>query len=180
MTDWTGGKLHLGCGDKLLAGWINVDGQAGPGVDAVIDIHANGLAAIPDGVLSWVYSSHVIEHLYPDHLPGVLANLYRALAPGGVLTLATTSLEGIYENAYRKGYTPSQWNCYLFGASWSVHHPMMAHRQVFTAPYLQTLLETAGFREVRPWVTTKYSQIHDLNDCARSSWHVSLNLEATK
>ena len=178
--NFAGAKLHLGCGEKLLAGWINADGQPGDGIDLVLDIHKGELASIPGDSLLRIYTSHLIEHLYVDHLPPALAHMRRMLQPGGVLTIATTSLEAIYQNAYLKGYVPRQWNCYLFGNTHSIHHPMMAHRQTFTAPYLTELLMNAGFREVRPWTTEQYPEIHALNDCARTSWHVTLSLEAVK
>ena len=173
-------KLHLGCGDKHLDGWQNVDGAALPGVDLVLDVCGGGLAQIPSDSVTWSYTSHFIEHLPPDLLPGVLAHLYRVLAPGGVLTIATTSLEGIFYNAYAAGYKMEHVVKYLFGDSCSGDTPLMAHRQVFTEPFLTAFLRAAGFATVRPWGINQYPEILRLNDCAVSNTFVSLLLEGVK
>lgn len=172
-------RLHLGCGDRVLPGWENVDGRAGPGVDRVIDIHG-GLRALDDGAYSWVYASHTIEHICSDKLHEVLVNLHRALAPGGRLTLATISLEGIFHNAFEKGYSREAVNAYLYGDCKSTDSPFMAHRQVFTGAWLTEYLKAAGFSVVRQWSLDEYPEIKALNDCAASSYHVTLYLEGLK
>lgn len=174
----SGKRLHLGCGDRLLPPpWINADAQIGVGIDLVLNLH--DLWPLQPESYEQIYSSHTIEHAYPDRLPVALAQLHRALIPGGILTLATTSFEGIFD-AYLAGYTPAQWNAYLFGDSSSKDHPLMAHRQTFTAEYLTELLHAAGFATVRPWTLEQYPEIAALNDCASSSYHVSLYLEGVK
>jgi len=173
----SGTRLHLGCGDKRLAGWVNADAQIGVGIDLVLNLH--DLWPLQPETYEQIYSSHAVEHAYPDRLPAALAQLHRALIPGGLLTLATTSLEGIFD-AYLAGYTPAQWNAYLFGDCRSTDSPLMAHRQTFTVEYLTELLQAAGFNTVRQWSLDQYPDIAALNDCARSSYHVSLYLEGVK
>jgi predicted SAM-dependent methyltransferase len=172
-------RLHLGCGSHRLSGWINVDSQALPGVDLVLDI-PSGLASLSSGEYDHIYSSHVIEHLAPDVLPVALSHLHRMLKTGGVLTLATISLEGIFHNAYLKGYSVHDWNSYLYGNAESTALPCMAHRQCFTSASLSEILHVAGFATVRPWTVEQYPEIYALNDCARSSWHVSLCIEGVR
>lgn len=179
MIAWQGASLHLGCGEHPIPGWINVDGRPGPGVDLVLDIQ-HELDTLPSGMLQWVYTSHVVEHIAPDLLPGVLAHLCRALRPGGVLTVATISLEGIFHNAFEKGYDAKAWNSYLYGNSNSTDNPYMAHRQCFTYQTLSEMLTTAGFATVRPWAIGQYPAIYALNDCARSSYHVTVYAEGVK
>lgn len=176
---WQDGCLHLGCGEHPIPGWVNVDGRPGAGVDLILDIQ-HDLDTLPSGVLRWAYTSHLVEHVCPDLLPGVLAHLYRALKPGGLLTVATISLEGIFHNAYEKGYSTHDWNSYLYGNANSNDNPFMAHRQCFTAPSLTALLNAAGFTTVRPWSLESYPDLYALNDCARSSYHVTLYLEGVK
>jgi len=172
-------RLHLGCGDRILPGWENVDGRAGPGVNRVVQIHG-GLWVLDTAAYSQVYSSHVIEHVFPDKLPAVLLDLHRILVPGGKLTLATISLEGIFHNAFKRSYSREAVNAYLYGDAKSSDSPLQAHRQVFTEEWLTEYLKDAGFPAVRPWALTDYPEIAALEDCASSSYHVTLYLEAVK
>ncbi len=173
-------RLHLGCGTHHLDGWVNADAVARAGVDLVLDV--GHLHALAPASFDWVYSSHMIEHLPPDLLPGVLSHLYRALRPGvgAKLTLATISLEGIFHNAYEKGYSREAVNSYIYGDSKSTDDPYQAHRQAFTEKWLTESLRATGFDLVRTWKLADYPEIAALGDCASSSWHVTLYLEAIK
>jgi predicted SAM-dependent methyltransferase len=43
-------RLHIGCGQQSIPGWINIDNQGLPGVDQVLDVRSGlpfrGVAAI--------------------------------------------------------------------------------------------------------------------------------------
>lgn len=77
-------KLHLGCGERRLAGFLNIDRRKTPAVDLVLDI-----ACLPfgDASVSRIESYHVIEHIPRNLLRGTLAEWFRVLEPGGVLVL---------------------------------------------------------------------------------------------
>lgn len=77
-------KLHIGCGNEILDGWVNHDLVLLPGVDVVHD-----LTAFP-----WPFESdrfteirmfHVLEHL-PDTIR-TMEELHRVAAPGGRLVV---------------------------------------------------------------------------------------------
>lgn len=173
-------KLHLGCGEHILAGWINADGRAAPGVDWVCDFHGDGLTTIPDNSLVHVYTSHVIEHIFTDKLPGVLAHLRRALQPGGLLTIATTDLDGIYRNRYLEPRNGAAWESAMFGHATSDADPYQMHRDCFTYSKLTRLLLVAGFRQARSWEPQQYPEIAALNDYAMSCRLVSCLAEGVK
>lgn len=173
-------RLHLGCGEHLLPGWENVDGRHRPGVARVLDLHHGGLGFLDADAYEWVYSSHVIEHVYPDVLPEVLRDLHRILAPGGRLTLATTDLVGIFRNRFETAANGDAWEAALFGEVDSKSDPMAAHRNCFTYPKLERLLLEAGFRTVRPWSTEDYPELHALYDYARTCALVTCFAEAIK
>ena len=174
-----GGQLHLCCGDKVLPPpWVNADARPGPGVDLLVNLHDPW--QLPTSAYSWVYCSHAIEHLHPDRLHLALLKLRNSLEPGGRLTLATISLEGIYRNAFERGYPRKAVNAYLYGDAGSADNPLQAHRQVFTEAWLTESLREAGFSAVRPWALSQYPEIAKLNDCAGSSYHVTLYLEGVR
>jgi len=93
-------KLHLGCGRRAMAGWINIDAEDGPGVDLRWDLRDRLPCA--EGVAALVYSEHVLEHLeFEDAIP-LLAEIHRVLAPGGRLRLGVPDAER-YLRAYASG-----------------------------------------------------------------------------
>ena len=58
-------RLNLGCGDKILPGYINVDlapGRAGEQPDVVCDLTTR--LPFADAVADKVLSVHVVEHVY--------------------------------------------------------------------------------------------------------------------
>ena len=86
-----GYDLHLGCGHKYIPGLINADGNRLRKIDLWIDLR-NRLP-FPDGSCRFVYSSHTLEHLFPDEALALLAEIRRVLRPDGVARLAVPSVE---------------------------------------------------------------------------------------
>lgn len=80
-------RLNLGCGTNILPGWINVDSQAGPGVDVILDLDHNWSQTMYFGheAVDEMLMSHVLEHLqYPLR---AMNNLWRAAKAGCKLTI---------------------------------------------------------------------------------------------
>jgi predicted SAM-dependent methyltransferase len=162
-----GTKIHLGCGTHRLAGWMNLDGVAGPAVDHVIDIEKD-LQAIPAGIAPLIYWSHGPEHIHPDQLGQVLAHLHRILTPDGVLLLAAPDLVGIYNNRYLEPNNGPHWQSAMFGETNSSNHRFAMHKQIFTAQTLAEAVLSGGFATAESWRLDEYQEIWDLNDYARS------------
>lgn len=82
-------KLHVGCGQGHLPGWVNIDVHPAP-------LALNVLAGLPfgDGSASHVFVSHLLEHLYfPRDVQPFLAELRRVLAPGGRVRIVVPDVE---------------------------------------------------------------------------------------
>lgn len=77
-------RLHLGCGNEILPGWVNHDLVALPGVDVVHDLTAFPWP-FPDHAFEEVRLFHVLEHL-PDPVR-TMEELHRVCAPGGRVTI---------------------------------------------------------------------------------------------
>jgi SAM-dependent methyltransferase len=87
--------LDVGCGaTKQYPGTIGLDRHALPAVDVVADV----LAGLPlrDGAVDRILAVHVLEHL--ADVVGVMNELHRVLAPGGVLH--AMSPDRLHVNAY--------------------------------------------------------------------------------
>ncbi|MGE0315516.1 MAG: methyltransferase domain-containing protein [Lautropia sp.] len=83
-------RLHLGCGEHLLQGWLNADFF--PTAPDVIHIDATRRFPLPDASVDRIFSEHMIEHLsYVDGLT-MLAECRRVLKPGGRIRVSTPDL----------------------------------------------------------------------------------------
>lgn len=84
--------VNLGCGATFVDApdWLNLD--FAPASAAVR--MANLLARLPvaDGTAALVYSSHFLEHVPRDLVPGFLRECWRVLQPGGVVRLVLPDL----------------------------------------------------------------------------------------
>lgn len=85
-------RLHLGCSDVYLAGWLNVD-MADPRhhLDLCWDLRRG--IPFPDGQAEAVFAEHLFEHIGLDGGLGLMRECRRVLAPGGVLRITVPDLE---------------------------------------------------------------------------------------
>lgn len=85
-------KLNLGCGDRPLSDWINIDAIVQPGVDMVVDLNQ-----IPwpweDNAVDEIYTSHCLEHLNDPVV--VVQEMHRVLKVGGKVTIIVPHNQGI-------------------------------------------------------------------------------------
>ncbi len=86
-----GHYLHLGCGFKYIDGMLNADGNRFRKIDLWIDLR-NRLP-FPDASCRFIYSSHTLEHLFPEEAIRLLREIRRVLGPEGVARIAVPSVE---------------------------------------------------------------------------------------
>lgn len=87
-------KLHLGCGAKILPGYINTDIEDWSGkCDYVVD--ARDLSIFEDNSFEEVYSRQMLEHIQPYDTEQVLKEMYRVLQPGGKVKISVPDVERI-------------------------------------------------------------------------------------
>ena len=89
-------KLHLGCGEKILDGFINVDSRKLNGVDIVGDIKS--LESFGSETAELIYASHVLEHVGRREYIGVLKRWCEILKPGGKLRIAVPDFESVSQS----------------------------------------------------------------------------------
>lgn len=90
-------KIHLGCGPKIKAGWINIDLEGSQFADSYTqlirhdllkglpsqDFHNKPLVNIEE-----IYSEHFWEHLTPDQGFKLMQECLICMAPGGKFRIA--------------------------------------------------------------------------------------------
>lgn len=81
MSDAAGLRLNIGAGRDILAGWINHDVVALPGIDCVHDLN---IRPWPwgSGTIAEIKIYDVLEHL--DDLIPSIEEIWRILQPGGI------------------------------------------------------------------------------------------------
>lgn len=84
-------KINLGCGDKKLDGFLNVDGRTEVSPDIVMDI--TDLSRFKDGTFSYIFAHDVFEHVPHAKVWPVLIDWVRCLAVGGILEIQVPSID---------------------------------------------------------------------------------------
>jgi predicted SAM-dependent methyltransferase len=75
-------KINLGCGDRYVAGWVNVDHAGSPHrKDETVDL--TGILPWKPGSITHVYAGHVLEHLTIQQALDLLERLHPLMASGG-------------------------------------------------------------------------------------------------
>lgn len=73
-------RLHLGCGDDRLPGYVNIDNRATPAVDVAMDL---SLPRLAEGSVAFAFSNAFFEHLFRQSRGPHLKRIRRALAADG-------------------------------------------------------------------------------------------------
>jgi predicted SAM-dependent methyltransferase len=178
-----GPRLHLGCGDHRLEGWINVDVAKTSAAGLLADA-AKGLP-FADGSVAFIHCEDLLEHLDFEGGAAMLAECRRVLRDGGVLRILTPDLRALVEKVYRDA-EPRQlaWcdrelsakgPCQAFNAHLRMNGE---HRFVYDEEELTRLLGSVGF-DVSPvrWNESAHAELRylDLRD-----FGLNLFLEATR
>jgi len=157
-------RLHLGCGEVRLPGWINIDGNPASAADVVMDFRQIG-GAFPASSVDEMMMIHSLSYLRLWEARDLLAAAHGLLKPGGKFIaefpdvakcavvlcgpgrVVDSHLEGVRalyafdlgQIARRDLYTP-----YAFGwAAWHLEHELRA----------------AGFRAIRTLPPLTHGQL---------------------
>ena len=104
-------KLHVGCGDKIKAGWVNIDLH--PSANVSLDLRKP--LPFGDGSSCVIYSEHFMEHLeHPDETIPFLREAFRVLRSGGRFSVGVPDIEWPVR-AYAGDPNCSGWFEYVMG-----------------------------------------------------------------
>jgi predicted SAM-dependent methyltransferase len=137
-------RLHIGCGQEAIRGWINIDAQALPGVDRVLDVRQG----LPFEDVAAIYAEHFLEHLSLEEGLAFLRECRRALAPDGILRLSTPNLDWVYATHYRLGQDKSDEDGLLDCLRLNRAFHGWGHQFLYNQAMLTAALRASGFVEV--------------------------------
>lgn len=148
-------KVHLGCGRRILPGYINLDIQAIPGVDVLSDLRS--LPFLPESV-DFIYSCANIEHFGRHQWRVLLAHWYSMLTPGGLLRLSTADFRAAAERYLEVGDVSELLGLIVGGQKDDYDW----HGMLFDEELLTDGLKEAGFRNVRryDWRETDLAEMN--------------------
>jgi predicted SAM-dependent methyltransferase len=135
-------KLNLGSGHRNLVGYTNVD--IDPRADVVHDIRR---LPFEDESADEVLSVHAIEHFFRWEVVDILKEWRRVLKPGGKLVLECPDLTKIIRN-FLAGEPPRMTIMGLY-CDPAVESEVMVHKWAYNYPELRSVVEEAGFKDVR-------------------------------
>jgi len=156
-TDSMAVRLNLGCGDKILEGYVNVDvapSRAGKAPDVLCDLRDLGSNFAYDSA-DEILSVHVIEHFWRWEVEDLLRGWVRVLKPGGRLILECPNLLSACQTLLDAPEEAAQadargrMSMWVFYGDPAWRDPLMCHRWGYTPTSLSTLLESIGLVNVR-------------------------------
>lgn len=148
-------RLNLGCGDKILPGYVNVDvveARAGMKPDVICDLH--DLAPFEDDSADEILSVHVVEHFWRWEIRDVLREWVRVLKPGGRMIVECPNLLSACQtflqnpDQFSREDSSGQRTMWVFYGDPGWKDPLMIHRWGYTPGSLTMLLQEAGLANV--------------------------------
>lgn len=175
-------KLHLGCGNKIIPNFTNIDIRPMEGVDLVEDI--SELKKIENNSVELIYACHVLEHFGRHEYMKVLNRWYDLLKDGGKLRISVPNFEEVV-NYYNKTKDLKKLLGFLYGGQ---NYEQNYHYCTWDFNSISEDLINVGFKEVYryDWKLTEHSNVDDFSQAyiphmdKENGILMSLNIEAIK
>lgn len=176
-------KLHLGCGSKILDGFINIDIRNDLGAN-IVDNIAELKFVKENNSIDLIYSCHVLEHFGRNEYKNVLKRWFDVLKPNGILRLSVPDIEACI-NYYNNTKDLQK----LLGFFWGgQNYKYNFHYMGWDFKSLKKDLLEIGFKKIKiyDWKKTEHSNIDDFSQAylphmdKENGTLMSLNIEAIK
>ena len=155
-------KLHIGCQDHQIEGWLNTEYGWGP-PPGVLYLDATRPFPIDGNSFDYVFSEHMIEHVPVAGALSMLMECHRILRPGGRIRISTPPLEFLLDLMVRPTpehlrYADFHYREFLSDAPLKVpaaivndYYRAWGHQFVYDRGSLTELLQRAGFANLEEY-----------------------------
>lgn len=137
-------RLNLGAGHIARDGYVNVDGRPLPGVDIVADV---GRLPFGEEEVDEIFSAHLLEHFPVEQLRrSLLPYWFSLLRPGAAFVAVVPDARSMIEEYASGRFSFDDLRLVTYGEQ---EYDGDFHFNMFTVESLSSLLEEAGFEDVR-------------------------------
>jgi SAM-dependent methyltransferase len=157
-------KLQIGAGYNMLDGWLNADFNPYTRQAGQLYLNATRRSPFPDASFDYVFSEHMIEHIWWPDGQTMLKESHRILKPGGKIRISTPNLASI-TSLLDPPRTPIKEQYLKLSTDKHIPHAIgyrpgfvisnffwdFGHFFVYDAETLELALRTAGFTDIRRW-----------------------------
>lgn len=159
-------RYNLGCGKKIMAGYVNCDlpnnwSKIKPDVECDIK-----KLPFEDNTADEILANHVIEHFHIWEVKDVLSEWKRVLKADGSLVLELPDLNKILFWFTQVPINPRLTFWALYGEP-HVNEPYMAHHWAWTPQTLGYLLKEIGFKDVKEEKAHFHVPVRDMRITAK-------------
>lgn len=152
-------RLNIGCGRKILPGWVNVDVEQRADIPEGARYVQSDIRKLPfpDDYADELMAIHVVEHFYLWEIQDVMAEWRRVLKPRGKIVIECPDIikAAFYMIKAATENKPMPYNLTMWPLYGDPSHrdPLMCHKWGYTPASLINLVISAGFcfaRETEP------------------------------
>jgi len=143
-------RLNLGCGHKLMPGFINVDlPDNWSGIRPDFEADISEPLPFEDDHADEVHAYHVLEHFYRWKVEGILKDWMRVLKPGGKIVLEMPCFDKVLGYMFDRVQSGEQFDARM--TMWAMYgdpsyeSPEMTHKWFWSMVELTDVLENMGF-----------------------------------
>ena len=151
-------KLHLGCGKKILPGYINVDATCGDVVGDIRDLSAYAYNSADE-----ILAVHVWEHFWLNEVLDIAKEWHRALKPGGKLILEMPCKDKVFmliKAGYANNENLTLWA--MYGDPSSIRSEQDLHKWLWSFNDIHSVLAKVGFRRIEMLDPQYHVSIRDM------------------
>jgi len=152
-------KLHLGCGNIHIDGYINIDCRYQPGVDKVDNIKF--LRSFGKESIDVIYACAVLEHFTRWEYESILSRWHELLKPKGILRISVPDFDATIKHYVKHEDLKALIGIFYGGQDYENNF----HHYIWNFKTMKEDLLKVGFKRVYKydWRKTEHSHIDDFS-----------------